>query len=354
MKEDGEMDFSAGAFFDDRAGVRCLVYKPEDDISGNYRMNIVCSNEIPGVAPVGIKHDNGETYLYYSLASRIPLSSFTRENSLSMDGLLSILSRICRTICLGRHYLLNEEEYIIEEEYIFVQPSTLDTVLIYFPGGRSRVKPVDAFKKLLIGLASQIEDEYLLLKSGLLQKLLQYMRSGIFNIRDFNARLNELISGGVGPDEEDRAGDMRNERALPEGIGAKGFIRKAIRNLAGGFPDFFKKVEGDRLKQTASLNHTILKKIRGEGCDDIKIDKPVFVIGRDVESADGIIRNNAVGGMHARIESESGGGYSIFDLNSINGTFVNDMRLKPGTGRKVQTGDMISIANCDFEFNEMS
>lgn len=63
-------------------------------------------------------------------------------------------------------------------------------------------------------------------------------------------------------------------------------------------------------------------------------------LGRDV-SADVVIRDPSVSRMHARITRSITGHYTLEDLGSTHGTFVNDRRVARvllGTGFRVQLG----------------
>lgn len=62
-------------------------------------------------------------------------------------------------------------------------------------------------------------------------------------------------------------------------------------------------------------------------------------IGRR-ETNDVVIENVSVSGRHAKVEAIEGGGFMIMDLNSTNGTFVNDKMI---TTHTLKHGDIISI-----------
>ena len=62
-------------------------------------------------------------------------------------------------------------------------------------------------------------------------------------------------------------------------------------------------------------------------------------IGRR-ENNDIVIENVSVSGKHAKVDSVEGGGFMIMDLNSTNGTFVNDKMI---TTHTLKHGDIISV-----------
>ena len=81
-------------------------------------------------------------------------------------------------------------------------------------------------------------------------------------------------------------------------------------------------------------------------------EKPILRIGRDPDS-DIYIDNTVVSGAHAVIEvkddpeSEGAPEYYIKDLQSTNGTFVNDQKIKQ---HRLQHNDMIRVGWNNFKF----
>ena len=58
--------------------------------------------------------------------------------------------------------------------------------------------------------------------------------------------------------------------------------------------------------------------------------------------------NKMISRKHCRIMN-SGGLYYISDEGSANGTFVNGVRLNPGQKTQINRGDVIRLADSDFQ-----
>ena len=81
--------------------------------------------------------------------------------------------------------------------------------------------------------------------------------------------------------------------------------------------------------------------------EEILIDKPDFVIGRLPDQVDHVCKSNAIGKVHALITVREGS-IQIRDLNSVNGTFVNDSRIESNRDVEVRDNDCIMLANSEY------
>ncbi len=84
------------------------------------------------------------------------------------------------------------------------------------------------------------------------------------------------------------------------------------------------------------------------GTDIIALSKPSLIIGRMSGFVDHVLAVNSIGKIHAEITNENGEIY-ISDLNSKNGTFINDTKIPPNAKTKVVSGDIIRFANVEYE-----
>lgn len=81
----------------------------------------------------------------------------------------------------------------------------------------------------------------------------------------------------------------------------------------------------------------------------IYINKSSFKIGRLPEFVDYVSDNKAVGKMHAEIRKINSE-YYIMDLNSKNGTYINDKKLESNELYKIKENDSIKLANSSYVF----
>jgi hypothetical protein len=85
----------------------------------------------------------------------------------------------------------------------------------------------------------------------------------------------------------------------------------------------------------------------GEG--DIVLDRDDFIIGRLEGHVDHVLNNNAVGKLHAELLNRNGISY-VKDLNSMNGTFINNNRIESNKEYELRANDLLRLANSEYIF----
>jgi len=99
---------------------------------------------------------------------------------------------------------------------------------------------------------------------------------------------------------------------------------------------------------TRKKSARMLKRTDNHGnTEDILIDKDEFIIGRLKGYVDYELKNSAVGKLHAQLVYRNGKSY-VKDLNSINGTFINNVRLESNKEYELKANDRLQLANCEF------
>ncbi|XP_057433340.1 uncharacterized protein LOC130726128 [Lotus japonicus] len=75
-----------------------------------------------------------------------------------------------------------------------------------------------------------------------------------------------------------------------------------------------------------------------------EIASSVVTVGRVPEKADLVIPVATVSGVHARIQKKPGK-LLVTDLDSTNGTFIDDKRLRPGVISPVSSGSLVTFGD---------
>lgn len=124
-------------------------------------------------------------------------------------------------------------------------------------------------------------------------------------------------------------GQTTNLSAMSEGTTVLGSAAQSVKN---GVP-----ISNPRL-------------IRSKNNETIKINKPVFRIGKENSYVDYFIADNsAISRSHANVVCKDDG-YFIVDTNSTNHTYVNGVMVQSNIEMQINDRDIIRLADEDFEF----
>ena len=101
---------------------------------------------------------------------------------------------------------------------------------------------------------------------------------------------------------------------------------------------------------TVLIEQKVAYLIRLKNKERILLDKPVFLIGRNLENLNYDVRDNLhVGHRHASITRREKS-FFITDLNSVNHTYVNGVKIQSGVEIELKDGDSVCLADEKFEF----
>lgn len=252
---------------------------------------------------------NGKVQLYYltnglkTFASMIP--------SLDAEGFMTVIANLFSDIIDVKHNgFLSCQNIDIAFERIYVDPSTYKVSLVYLPLSKRIYDDSSSFE-------NEVRTGFVKLISGVstlsTPKTMQFsadLSNGTLSIEDLFAR----VKGG-----KSTSGDQSH-------IGQT--------DVGGGR-------DGSGLLRIIAMNAPIRV--------EIAVTKDEFVIGKKAELCDGVIDfNKMISRSHCRI-NRRGNQYTITDLQSSNGTFVNKVRLQPNQPHPINNGDVIRLANSDFQ-----
>lgn len=162
-----------------------------DEEVENFQVEMIASNNIPGVLPIDLRQRDDITSLYYNVTSKQPLSLIFQRKKFKRNEFITLLHNIVSSIDGCKKYLLSEDRFLLDENYIYVDSSTLDTSLVYLPiqlEGLEGKGIRDFINKLILEIAN-LDDENV---DNYLQRIINYMRKDTLNLNDFNMFLKDL------------------------------------------------------------------------------------------------------------------------------------------------------------------
>lgn len=246
---------------------------------------------------------NGKLQLFYltkgfkTFASMIP--------SMNSESFLTIISNLLSDIInVNRNGFLSCKNIDIAFEHIYVDPATYKVSLVYLP-----------LRKHIYDDNSGFENE---LRTGLIKLI-----AGVSTISA--PKTMQLFS------------DLSNGTLSIEDL----YMRIQGGQSNSKWNDPASKKNGSGLMHIIAMNAPTRV--------EITVTKDEFVIGKKAEICDGVIGfNKMISRSHCRI-NKRGNQYTITDLQSANGTYVNKIRLQPNQPYPINNGDIIRLANSDFQ-----
>ena len=245
---------------------------------------------------------NGKTELYYMTDSYKAFSALAPV--LSADRFLAAAGNLLDAVCeVKNNGFLTCSNLDLSFEKIYIDTATYKVRLAYLPVEPPLFPDETEFEnELRAGLIKAIDsraDKY----TPELKRLSEDLSDGTLTLEETAVRL--------------RGGTIRRETAptVPE-----------------------KAKEQSMYLVTMNAPRTELKVIKDE-----------FIIGKKVSAVDGAVTfNRMISRLHCKV-SRKNGGYEITDLKSANGTYINQERLTPERAYPLKNGDVVRLANTDFQ-----
>jgi len=440
-----------------------------------YHVEMVANNAIPHIINFDLRRMDSKICFYYDVTSKLVLSQFLKRSRVSRNEFLMILSDISKTLVGCKNYLLSDKCFLLDTDYMYINPSTMEISMIYVPIAFDTDinSEFREFATNLILYSVNIDDS----NDNYLQRVLYYLKAEPFNIFEFYKSINMLMIGyghsaagecscstdseKAGKDVQDKQlqKDKEKDKESEPAAGKKhGFFipqpkdqgeekkkvekggpaelklkprravlltqliiaavlilipvylklpdKNSIINYGGvvlivvaldilvlkvlfGKKEISRAEKSDNKKGRLTVQKTANSKVSGVICnvnipekttpaegrisndtvilgpsfkeypflkgsnngvfEIIEITRPDFLIGRLKEHVDYTCANSAIGKVHAQIIKRDGL-YFIKDMNSRNGTYLNNARIDPGKEYEIKNNDRITLANSEYTF----
>lgn len=247
---------------------------------------------------------NGKVQLYYLTKGLKPFSSMLP--TLDADSFLTIVANLLSDIIeVKSNGFLSCQNIDISFERIYIDPTTYKVSLVYLP-----------LSKRIYDDNSTFENE---IRSGLVKLISGISTLSSTKTMQFSA---DLSNGTLS-------------------------IEDLYAHIKGG-----KSSNSKHAVETPVTTSSGLLRITAMNAPsrvEITVNKDEFVIGKKPELCDGVISfNKMISRSHCKI-CKRGSQYTITDLQSANGTYVNKVKLQPNQSIPINNGDIIRLANSDFQ-----
>ncbi len=250
---------------------------------------------------------NGKVQLLYVVNSNKPLLGML--SNISPDNFVTVVSNLFSAVLsVKNNGFLSCENIDISFEHIFVDSNTYKVNLVYVPVEKGLFDDYASFESELRTTLIKTISAFPLFSTPELLKLQSDLSDGTKSLED--------VYNGIGK------GGTVSTYKRPESTIKKSILDRTARLVAMNAP-----------------SHT-----------EFVINKDSFLIGRNSGSVDGAVTfNGMVSKIHCRIDKYRTK-YTVTDLKSANGTYINNAKLEPNKPYYIKNGDIIRLANSDFQF----
>ncbi len=138
---------------------KALIVTPADSIGIiRYQHSMMRSNPHPLFLPFYVREVDGLMSLIYRVGSMVPLQEYIKDRKIKGADLLYIAEDIVKCILEAKNYLLYENGFVLELDYLFIQPEEKRIAMLYLPF-KTTSKVNEEFKNLLLRLLKQVRFE---------------------------------------------------------------------------------------------------------------------------------------------------------------------------------------------------
>lgn len=345
-----------------------MVIKSEGSCEETYELEILTYNQIPHLLKVQIEVSDGELQFWYDITGKQTLADHMERRQADSPLLLLLFQTLAELYEEMEEYLLKENHIILEQDYIYVNHDSNSMEFVYLPGQNRDIR--ESFQELMEELLRKLnhsDKQAADIAYEMYQQSLKREHHFLDMLQQVTVTMNEKNDIGAEKDanesEERSASTIISEKHdIPEWKTLSGRFKKSKEWLK----ERFSRVEGEKepmyvtgeeepmvypTEILALTNEAYgILKYQGVGeAHNIRIDKPVFLIGKKENEVDGFIDAKSISRIHARIEIVDEN-YYIEDLNSTNGTYLNGEQLEYRQKARLELRDRITFGAEEYIF----
>ena len=382
--------------------------------SYQYEEMMLKENELKTLLTFYTMDVNGKTQFWYDISSKQSIKDYLEQNPISFELLIRIFAAIMVAFEEVAKYLLRTEHILLSAETIYVsRQEGQEVYLCYYPGDQDGKCGLSDFMNHIIGVLDYADDDltrlcyslyemtldehttigdlYEYIQENLPEDYIQTPNSSGGNSKENNCvlqkeehiyaegdeHIDSVENVATYDDMEEPAEEEVAQREFDFGGNVLEEIFNRIRSKGQEIYDMimsWQKDKKDRTEDNKPLENDLiiepepveceptvflgaksnkvygsLRYIGNEKESDYIIDSNIFRIGTHGAN-DACLNSQTVSRHHAKI-NEIDNHFYIQDLNSTNGTFLNDIMLNYSQSYELNPGDRITFADVPYIFS---
>lgn len=342
----------------------CLWVNREASFGEKYEEMVLNKQEIPGLIMFYETENMGDAYLVYLLEFRKNFIEKLEGKRMGCDQMESFIKSLVQVMNMVNEYLLDPSNLVLEMSYIYENETAWS--YIYIPGYNE-----DFWTQM-----EKLSEEWLNYVDYGNEKAVLWAYSFYERVHGKGCSVEEMMNILNLQQEsvrgtEEKVVVQQNDRMkkvdvpdvkkthwwkrLKENVNQK--IWKNREQQKEEISSFFQKenmledtcpiLDFTEISNSANGKTFTLIPMGDNDASVIRLEKIPALIGRASDEVDVWFQDLRISRLHARIE-ENKGTIEIVDMNSANGTYRNDERLKPGEAYSLHAGDIIKLADLEF------
>lgn len=346
---------------------------PDGQAEAPYIEQMLLHNQGEGRLEFSKQEKDGVEFFCYKVTGKKALNSIYAVMPIREPQIRGILEQLFTVLESGREYLLCEDDFVLSPNYIFATLPQMEFEFCYVPGyGVSLREQLEGLFEYLLNrvdyedkqAVSLLYDCYMFCmkeKGGLaeIKKLLE--KKAIPVSKPVKRQEPKQV---VYPEPEELQEKKSSAGSYVSWLTDRLFSRSkkeiplvAEERAGYGAEPVSRKVPEPVYMQPESSEHTVLlsaksspavpELICGQTGEVVLLTKFPFYIGSADEYADLVLKEEGVSRIHCSIIKKEDN-YYLADLNSINGTYVNQKEVMPGRDVLLSANDEIRVTSREF------
>ena len=353
-----------------------------------YYEKMIRHNDIPNVLKFSTEWHDGKVRFRYETDGRSPVSETFTERKPDSRKLKQLLLGIIRAVSEAQEYLIDEQDFVVRPDCIFENRNG-EPGLVCLPGYGKQLR--EQFAELFEFMMNRLDynDKRAVVT---LYELYRRAKESTCSFDDMKAVIEKNMSlngipvlpGVTGPvdetseDAETLCTGEKTESRKEARTGDK-TVRSAAPGEAVSSPDvveYHAEPSPGTKKQNGSAKKGFLASLRGKTpgenakttllfeapeCSEylldpedekekINLNKFPFFIGKKGANLDCELQYPQISRLHAKLTKDETETVYLEDMQSLNGCFVNGVRIVPGDRVPLKNRDEICLANIKYRF----
>lgn len=357
-----------------------LWVRPDQCPERSYVEQMLLYHPGEGRLEFSLQEKEGEIYYCYKITGKKALNSIYAVVPIGERQIRGILRQLFETLERGKEYLLAEEDFVLSPNYIFATFPQMDLEFCYVPGYSVPLREqleslfeyllnrVDYEDKQAVNLLYDCYMFCMKEKGGLaeIKKLLAQEKADMGPVVRVNPNKEEIKPEEVKPHMKNTVEYPEREEVLEHKCGTTSYVswltehlfpwKKRETSLVAEEPEVYPVMPSENASLPELERTVLLRDVKGPlgpelVCEQtgevVSLTKFPFYIGSAGEYADFVFRGDGVSRIHCCI-SKKGEQYYLSDLNSTNGTYLNQTEVLPGKDVLLSANDEIRVGGFDF------